>query len=67
MKKSAYYISMFSIIAAVLILFAVVLTYNTDAAPVPTSKTGAGSEQVSRFNDAIRNGKPVLVGFYSPT
>lgn len=67
MKKSIYLISIFSIIIAVLILFAAVLTYNTDAAPASPPKTGAGSEQVARFNDAIKIGKPVMVGFYSPT
>lgn len=67
MKKSVYYISIFSVIVAVLILFAAVLTYNTNAAPAPSSKTVAGSEQVARFNDAIKAGKPVMVGFYSPT
>ncbi len=61
MKGAIYHISMFSIFVAVLILFAAVQTYTVNAAPK------AGSEQIARFNDAIKNGKPVMVGFYSPT
>lgn len=66
MKKSIYYISAFSIVIAVLILFAAVITYNTSAAP-EANEPEAKSKQVRLFNEAIKNGKPVLAGFYSPT
>ena len=61
MKGKVYYTTLIFSVIAFLIVFSAFLTYNSNV------DAKGGSEQVNRFEEAKKNNKAILVGFYSPT